>query len=184
MAALGAKTRSTISTMISCRRLAPLFVAVAVAGCSTDAPKATDETTTKRGDAAPANGTAPQPVYLTTADREAQKVGTPQRAVIDFWSTVQNRDLLAAYDMLTADFKRQFAPTLRKFGTFIIADHPHWLVKPKVLSAETDSAVSSVVVTYPIPGGNAPRETFSLVRDSGQWRIRYNFYLVNRLTAQ
>lgn len=167
-----------------------LYVAVsfAVSACGVSSPhagqtsSAVPSSVTTRSTS---NGqTKPAVSYLSPKDIDAQAPDSAARAFLMFWSEMQTRDLYSAYNAMSTQFRAEFAPTLRHFGTYTMADYLHWLVKPKILSTMTNGAHASVVVTYAVAGGEAPRETFLFIRQGQSWQLAYDFYLANRMLGR
>lgn len=146
-----------------------------------DPPKAPSKASTTANGAA-----AEQPPADYISDRRLEKLpsDSPERAILTFWQAVQYKNLLVAYDGLAKDFQTEFAGTLPRFSKYISADFQHWLTQPRFISTKTTGSTALVVISYRPPGGVEDRSTVTLVRESGKWRIAYNFYLANRLRGQ
>ena len=162
--------------------------ALALAGCSVGAP---EEPAAERaqGTPSPAGAAAeptPQPDLLRPSDVERRPEGSSERALFELWYAIQYRDMLAAYDLLTEDFKREFSPSLKRFGTYVMADHPRWLARPDVLFKRRERGREIVTIRYRRPEPGRPEERFSMTfaREDGLWKLAYDFYLANRLTAR
>jgi hypothetical protein len=105
--------------------------------------------------------------------------------VLDFWWDIQYQDLFRAYGALTPTFQQQYGKTVQHFANLVMADYGHWLgPEPQVIQDNIQGNSATVVMRYTPPGLPLMTPfTFSLVRQSGQWKIAYNFYLANRLSA-
>jgi hypothetical protein len=176
----------TISRMREQRLLAvAALLGVALTGCSVDEPSPTEQSSTARSADVPQP--APEPreqQFLTRADVEEYPRGSPERAVFEFWFRVQYRDLLSAYESLTPEFRREFAGSLRRFGTYVMADYPRWLTNPRLLFVRTEGNEAMVALAYRNTAGAGERSSFSLRRTPAGWAVAYDFYLANRLTAK
>ena len=91
--------------------------------------------------------------------------------------------MLTAYGLLSKKFRGDFAGTLRHFQTFVMADYPRWLAKPNVVLAKDDSR-KTLIVDYRPPQRLQEREAMTFIRENGAWKLLYDFYLANRLTAK
>jgi hypothetical protein len=153
------------------------------AGCSVNAPKAPPDSSTE---AQLAQGAQPPPAqYISDEELAKLKADTPEHAVLAFWQAVQYKNLLLAYDGLASGFKREFAGSQPRFSKSVSADFQHWLTPPKFLFTRRNGSTAVVAFSYRPQGlPDADRSTVTLVRERGQWRIAYLFYLANRLRGQ
>ena len=162
--------------------MALVTASLSVAGCSADAPKPPQGATTTTSSSAPAKDQAPSSRYIT--DEELAKVdkNSPDHTILAFWQDAQYKNMLDAYNLLGKDFRDQFAGSLPRFSKFIAADFNYWLAaKPKIVSVDQHGNTANVIVSYRPPGGVEDRSTATLVREGGEWRIAFLFYLANRL---
>lgn len=164
---------------------------IPIVGCGLEKPTPPDErdeasnpAVTRPQQPHPEGAATPEPEYLTGKDLRRYEPSDPRRIVLRFWFAVQYRDLLSAYESLTAEFRREFSPSLRRFGTYVMADHGRWLTTPSMLFVEENGGRASVAVSYPLRGGGTERSAFSLERERGRWKIAYDFYLTNRLLGK
>lgn len=166
---------------------AALTVAITFSvGCGLEKPEPPPER--EEAQASPAveadTPTAYEPEFLTLDDVRRYERGDPRRAVLDFWFAIQYRDLLSAYESLTAEFQREFSPSLRRFGTYVMADHARWLTKPSMLFVQENGGRAIVAIKYALNGGGSERSSLALEREDGRWKIAYDFYLSNRLLGK
>jgi hypothetical protein len=161
------------------------LVGLALSACSLDKPTPTERSSTANATTATLESAEPrEPEFLTQDDIERYSRGSPSRAVFNFWFQIQHRDLLSAYESLAPGFRRRFAGSLGRFGTYVMADYGRWLRNPRLLFSRTDRNKAIVALTYRNAAGTVERSSFSLRRKSRGWAIAYEAYLANRLTAK
>jgi hypothetical protein len=164
-------------------------MALVGAGCSVGKPEppknaATTGTSTGTTTVAGSDEDAP-PRYISEKEIDELPEDSPARSILMFWQAAQYKNMLVAYDLLSRDFQDQFAGTLPRFSKFIAADIRHFLVaQPKIVSEQEDGSNATVIISYRAPGGIEDRSAVSLVRERGEWRIAFLFYLANRLRGQ
>jgi hypothetical protein len=160
------------------------LLAVALSGCGLSKP------TPAKGSASGTTSsvtTTPTPHYryLTNADLTKYATTSPARVVLDFWWDVQYQDFYRAYGELGRPFQRQYGKGVQHFAVLLMDDYTHWLGEGPHVIRENISGSSATVVTQYAPPRLPPLTpvSFSMVREGGQWKIAYNFYLAIRLSA-
>jgi len=169
-----------------------VLTAAVFAGCSVGAPEepakppqASDkEAAAQRASAKPDATPTPAPRYIEQEDVTATPDGSAREAFYKLWFAVQYRDMLTAYDLMSADFRRDFARSLPRFSEYVMADYRRWLSKPKVLFTTKTNNGESLAVSYRPPGGSEERFATTFTRESGRWKVAYDFYLAQRLSAK
>ena len=167
-----------------------ILASCVLTGCGLEAPKAPKPTPAAGATAAAQSearknaAEAPAPEFLTDTDLRPYSSRSPERAALELWRSIQNRDILSAYESLTPNFRKEYGKSLTHFGTFVMADYQRWLTKPRIVSSSTQPGRASIFMNYPVKGGVDQRFTFAMRREKGRWRLAYDFYLANRLNGK
>jgi hypothetical protein len=161
------------------------ILAAVLCGCGLNTPKRPASARTVPSASSTTKQSAPHYDYLTQAEVGKRAATSPGRAVLDFWWDVQNEDFYRAYALLAKSFQHRSGRGVQEFGVLLMDDYTHWLGKGPRLILENISGSSATVVTEYAPPGlpSLTPVSFSLVREAGQWKIAYNFYLTVRLSA-
>jgi hypothetical protein len=156
-------------------------------GCGLSKPKPPTSHSTAHETVSTTTNSGPHYHYLTQAELAKHTATSPGRAVLNFWWYIQNQDFYRAHQALTREFQQQPKRDVQQFGTLVMDEYTHWLGNgPRVILEDISGSSATVVMRYAPPGFGAPPPTpvsFSMVREEGQWKIAYNFYLATRLSA-
>jgi hypothetical protein len=164
-----------------------VLLATSMCGCGLSKPKPPTSRSTAQETLSTTTNSGPHYHYLTQAELAKHAATSPGRAVLNFWWYVQNQDFYRAHAALTREFQQQPKRDVQQFGSLVMDEYAHWLGNgPRVILEDISGSSATVVMRYAPPGFGSPPSTpvsFSLVREEGQWKIAYNFYLATRLSA-
>ena len=122
-----------------------------------------------------------QSPLLTERQVERQPVGSPQRAVFEWWRALQFKNAVEA----SRYFKSSLGLTPRKLYRYLPSAEPAVANRPRLFDVETsgDRAIVRLLLekTTTSPNGRADRarkaQAFNLVREHGDWKLSDNYFL-------